>query len=274
LATKQSSMTAAALAGSIKTTGETNDLVMMIARVTRSQLAAAFGNVAIVIPSALAADLVWQHYYGAHYFTPEYAHHFVESIQGNDPWLWVFAGVTGVLLWTSSLCAGWLENWAVYRRLPEAIADHRIRRIVGERTTKWAARIFAHNIAGIGGNVSIGLLLGLTPVICQFAGIPIDIRHITLSTGSLALSIVSLGGLGALGETDVQRGFLGILAIGAMNFGVSFVLALTVAMRAREVTWRQAIRMLFAVVVGFFASPARFFFPVEEPTDDAPVEAH
>lgn len=36
-----------------------------------------------------------------------------------------YAALTGVLLWLSSLGAGWLENWIVYRRLPEALAKHR-----------------------------------------------------------------------------------------------------------------------------------------------------
>jgi site-specific recombinase len=273
LATKQSSMTAAALAGSIKSSGDASELVAMIARVTRSQLAAALGNVAIVIPSALAGDLLWQHYYNTHYFTTEYAHHFIESIQANDPALAAYAGITGVLLWASSLAAGWLENWAVYRRLPEAIAQHRIKRIVGERVTKWASRVFAHNIAGVGGNIAIGLLLGLTPILAKFAGLPIDIRHITLSTGSLTLSIVSLGS-GSLGEPEIQRAALGILVIGAMNFGVSFVLALTIAMRAREVTWIQALRMLFALAVGFLKSPVRFFLPVERAPEGAQKKAH
>ena len=44
-----------------------------------------------------------------------------------------------------------VENWAVYRRLPEAIAEHRFKRFVGSRLTRFASRVFAHNIAGIGG---------------------------------------------------------------------------------------------------------------------------
>ncbi len=263
LATKQSSMTAASLAGSIKEGGDAHELVTMIARVTRSQLAAAAGNVVVVIPSAIVADLLYEHYAGTHYFTPEYAKHFVESIQCNDPMLWLYAGVTGVLLWSSSIAAGWLENWSAYRRLPEAIAEHRIKRVVGERVTKWASRVFARNIAGFGGNVSIGLLLGLTPVIMKFAGIPIDIRHITLSTGALVLSMLTLG-TGSLSEPTMRNAVLGIGAIGIMNFGVSFLLAITVAMRAREVSAGQAVRMLFAVVGGFFRSPVRFFLPVEK----------
>src|SRR5262245_65560126 len=103
-------------------------------------------------------------------------------------------GVTGVILWASSLCAGWLENWSVYRRLPEAIAEHRIRRVIGARTTRWLSRVFAHNIAGFGGNVSIGLMLGLTHSIGEFVGVPLDVRHVTLSTGSLTFAVLSHAG--------------------------------------------------------------------------------
>lgn len=268
LATKQSSVTAAALAGTIKKQDDASELVNMIARVTRSQLAAAFGNVALVIPACLVVDLVWQSSYGKHFFTDEKAHHFLESISATDPYTAWTAALTGVLLWSSSLAAGWLENWAVYRRLPEAIAESRLRLVVGSRVTKWASRVFARNIAGFGGNVAIGFLLGLTPIMGGFLGLPFDIRHITLSAGSLTLSMLSLG-VGPFGSSAVTHAMFGILVIGAMNFGVSFILALTVAMRAREVTFLQAVRMLGSLFVGFFKSPVRFFLPVEKVPEGA-----
>ncbi|MFO0617749.1 MAG: hypothetical protein U0414_34465 [Polyangiaceae bacterium] len=271
LATKQSSVTAAALAGTIKKQGDASELVTMIARVTRSQLAAAFGNVALVIPSCLVVDLVWSKAYGKHFFTEEKAHHFLESISATDANTAWSAALTGVLLWSSSLAAGWLENWAVYRRLPEAIAENRIRLVVGSRVTKWASRVFARNIAGLGGNVTIGLLLGLTPIMGAFLGLPFDIRHITLSTGSLTLSMLSTG-TGPFGSHEVTTAMFGILVIGAMNFGVSFTLALIVAMRAREVTFLQAARMFGSLVAGFFKSPLRFFLPVEKLPAGAPAQ--
>src|SRR4029450_6332476 len=57
LATKQPSMTAAALASSMHVSAGQRDLsglVTMTARITRSQLAAAAGNIGMVIPTALA----------------------------------------------------------------------------------------------------------------------------------------------------------------------------------------------------------------------------
>lgn len=273
LATKQSSVTAAALAGSIKKQDDASELVAMIARVTRSQLAAAFGNVGLVIPSCLVVDLLWNHAYGKHFFGEEKAHHFLESISATDPNTAWSAALTGVLLWSSSLAAGWLENWAVYRRLPEAIAENRIRLVVGSGVTKWASRVFARNIAGFGGNVTIGFLLGLTPIMGSFLGLPFDIRHITLSAGGLTLSMLSTG-VGPFGSPEVTNAMLGILVIGAMNFGVSFLLALTIAMRARDVTFVQAARMFGSLVAGFFKSPLRFFLPVEKTPEGATAKAH
>lgn len=272
LATKQSSMTAAALAASIKTKDDASELVAMIARVTRSQLAAAFGNVGLVIPSVIVVDLIWKRTYGEHFFSPEKSTHFLESISAADPNTAWSAALTGVLLWSSSLAAGWLENWAVYRRLPEAIAENRIRLVVGARVTRWASRVFARNIAGIGGNISIGLLLGLTPIFGSFLGLPFDVRHITLSAGGLALSMLSLG-VGPFGSHEVTAAMLGMLVIGVMNFGVSFSLALTVALRAKEVTFVQAARMFGSVIVGFVRSPVRFFLPVEKVPDRAASHA-
>src|SRR4029077_15162991 len=61
LATKQPGMTGAALAGALKDGGHNHDAVVtMIARLTRSQLAAAAGNVSMVIPAAYGVDRYWQ----------------------------------------------------------------------------------------------------------------------------------------------------------------------------------------------------------------------
>ena len=273
LATKQPSMTAAALAGSMRsTTGQTDlsGLVTMIARITRSQLAAALGNVGIVIPSALAFDHVHRQYFGRSFLDEETAHHVVESLHPTHSGTIFYGALTGVLLWASSIGAGWLENWAVYRRLPEAIAEHRINRFVGLRTTRFASRWFAHNIAGIGGNASLGFMLGMTPVMGKFFGLPLDVRHVTLSTGALTLAGCSLGA-----ETLVSNDYLaaagGIAIIGSLNFGVSFVLALAVALRARQVERSDRFKLWQSVFATLVRSPMQFLFP---PRSDAEVPVH
>ena len=273
LATKQPSMTAAALAGAVKQGGEDkSELVTIIARLTRSQLAAAAGNVVMVIPASIVIDLLWQRSRGEHLITAEYANKTMAALHPTESGTIPFAIFTGVVLWASSLCAGWLENWAVYRRLPEAIAEHRLRRIVGRRVTAWASRVFARNISGIGGNVSIGLMMGMTYSLGEFSGIPVDVRHVTLSTGSLTYAVLA-SGTDVVGSPAFTSALLGILVILALNLSVSFSLALIVAFRAREVTLWQALRLPLDLIAGFVRSPLRFFFPVEAPSV-APTTGH
>ena len=269
LATKQPSMTAAALAGALQSGDDQEGIVNTIARVTRSQLAAAIGNIGLVIPASLALDRIWRATQGTPFLDGDHAKHMIESLHPTESGTIACAALTGILLWLSSLSAGWVENWAVYRRLPEAIAEHRIRWLVGERMTRWASRVFSRNIAGIGGNTTLGVMLAMTPIFGKFIGAPLDVRHVTLSTGALTLAICSLG-FDSLGSPDVRAAMLGIAIVGVLNFGVSFFLALTLAARARDVSFWQLVRLLGALFVGFAKSPFRFFLPVEKNVPTTP----
>src|SRR5262249_17298760 len=130
LATKQPSMTGAALAGALhgSTDPKLDDLVTLIARICRSQLAAALGNIRFVIPAALALNIFWTRSTGHSFLDEHAAEHTIDSLHAwRSPTIW-FATLTGVWLWLSSLGAGWLENWSTYRRLPDGIAQHRLGR--------------------------------------------------------------------------------------------------------------------------------------------------
>ena len=261
LATKQPSMTAAALAGTLRESSDRDlsALVVMITRITRSQLAAAIGNVGLVIPAAFFFDRFWLGRFETHFLDAKTAEYVLHSLHPTQSGTIFFAALTGVLLWMSSIVAGWVENWAVYRRLPEAIAGHRLGRWVGRRTMAFIARVFSKNIAGVGGNTSLGLFLGMTPIMGKFFGLPLDVRHVTLSTGSLTLAVCALGA-GATENPDLFPAMLGIAIIGSLNFGVSFILALAVALRARGVE-RDRFRLVVSVAVTFFRSPLQFFLP-------------
>ena len=258
LASKQPSMTAAALAEAMHDSNpeRLDDLVTTIARICRSQLAAAIGNVGFVIPAALILNAIYASTHGHPFLDEHAAEHTFESMHPTESGTIFYASLTGVLLWLSSLGAGWLENWAVYRRIPDGIAEHRMGRVVGRRTTQWLARKFRHHIAGIGGNVSIGLLLGMVPVIGRFFGLPLEIRHITLSTGALTLAACTTG----VHHHGFWPAIGGVAIIGTLNFGVSFVLALMVAIRARGVehAW---LRLTGAVFLRLLRSPREFFLP-------------
>ncbi len=259
LATKQPSMTAAVLAQSIREThGEhqLDDLVMLIARISRSQFAAAVGNVCAVVPVALAVDFLWTSARGHHFFDDHDAQTTIASFDPLHTGTIFFAALTGVLLWLSSLGAGWLENWVTYRRLPEALRHHRFAKVVGQQRMNRVADFVQNQAAGIGGNTTLGLLLGLVPVLGAFFGLPLEVRHITLSTGSLAFAGAQLGW-----DAITVSSCIGIAVIGLMNFGVSFALALLVALRAREVSNQQRLGLAVAVLRRFLRHPFRFVFP-------------
>lgn len=278
LATKQPSMTAAALATSLETENEDPNsgvlsgrephldrLVTIIAQISRSQLAAAMGNVGMVIPVALLFEFIWRRATGHSFLDQAKAVKVVDSLHPLKGGMLPYAAFTGVLLWASSIAAGWFENWVIYRRLPEAIAKHRrIRRFLGpERAKRWADAL-EHGATSAAGSVSLGFLLGFMPAMGTLFGLPIDVRHVTLSTGSLVFAGSALG-TGALGTYDFLGAAVGILFIGTLNFGVSFVLALAVALRARD-RWRAGTvsvmnDLIVALVRRFFRTPTVFFFP-------------
>ncbi|HWO17617.1 MAG TPA: hypothetical protein VNO30_02535 [Kofleriaceae bacterium] len=249
LATKQPSMTAAALAGTIRDRsgpGRLDELVRLIARIARSQFAAAVGNVSAVIVTALAFDYVLKLMGHGPFLDASSSKAVIASFDPLGSGTIFFAALTGGLLWVSSLFAGWFENWVVFRRIPEALE---------------------HQSAGFGGSVALGTLLGMVPVFAKFVGLPLDVRHITLSSGSLTLAMSSIGMDGA-GVHAFVLAAIGIAIIGLLNFGVSFALALVIALRARDVPRGERRTLPFAVLKHFLRRPNHFFFPPkEDPVD-------
>jgi site-specific recombinase len=271
LATKQPSMTAAALAATLQEApgpGRYEALADLVARMVRSQLAAAMGNVGMVIPTSLGLDMLVVQMTGHHLLDEKIAEHIIHDLQ---PLLSLpFAAFTGVLLWLSSVAAGWLENFSTYRRLPEALGQHRVlRRILGARRAEAVGKAFARNVSGFGGNTTLGFLLGMVPTFGKFFGLPLEVRHVTLSTGALTFAACSLG-TGVLGDSHFLLASGAILLIGVMNFGVSFACALAVATRARDIAWKDAFRLIGTLLRRALRHPTHFFFP---PANALPAHA-
>jgi len=278
LATKQPSMTAAALAVTIRDRAgpdRLTELVALIARISRSQFAAAIGNVATVIVVMLGFDWLWQYTTGAPFLD---AHTAVGVIRSFHPWhsgTVPFAIFTGVLLWMSSIVAGWFENWIVYRRIPEGIEHHALGKRFGRPRMARLARSIERQAAGVGGSISLGVFLGMTKPVATFLGLPLDVRHVTLSSGSLALAVSSVG-VDTVGWNAIVWAWIGIAIIGLCNFGVSFSLALLVALRARDVGGGEQRTLPRAVLGRFIRRPLEFFWPPRDrPTPSTkPPPAH
>ncbi|MFE8598587.1 site-specific recombinase [Archangium violaceum] len=264
LATKQPSMTAAALAASMDVkAGDKgmHSLVQQLACITRSQLASVFGNLGAVVATVTFVGLVFQALRGQPLLEASEAEYVVRSLHPLKSGTLLFAALTGVLLWCSSVFGGWLENWVHYQRLPEALARHPgLRCLLGEARAKKLGEALARHACGLGANVSLGLLLGMTPAVCHFFGLPMDVRHVTLSAGTLAFAGTALGP-----ERLVEPAFLwavvGLLAVGVINLAVSFSLGLSAAVRARGLEPVGFLRLACAVLAGGFRSLADFVRP-------------
>jgi site-specific recombinase len=172
-----------------------------------------------------------------------------------------FAALTGCFLWLSSLVAGWTANWMVVNRLPEAISQNRaVRGAVGEWMAQRLGRAVQHHLSGVAGYFCLGMLLGLVPFMSVFAGIPIEVRHITLAGASLAYDVSALAWNRAMPWADTGWAVLGLAATGLLNFGVSFALGLWLALRARNLDAKRRLELLGALWTEARRHPARFLW--------------
>lgn len=264
LATKQPAMTAATLATIMREQpgpSRLDDIADFITKISHSQIAAAVSNVVLVSISAYLLDTVWRFASGGPVVDLHAAEHVYETLSPLNSGTVIFAALTGVILWLSSLAGGWIENWAVYHKIPQALAEHKrgYRLFGADRMRRWADA-FSRNIAGWGTNVSLGMMLGMTPAVGMFFGIPLDVRHVTLSSGTLALAIASL-------QADwYKEGWLlhamaGVSVMFVLNLGVSFSLSLLTALRAYNFPKSDLIELARRLLKRMLWSPLDFLLP-------------
>ena len=267
VATKQPAMTAPALAdklGDVASHEGVERFVDEVAHLIRSQAAGIFGNVLAVIPVVLAAQWIARAAFGAPLVSTKEADHVLGSLTLLGPTA-LFAAFTGVLLFASSVIAGWVENWFVWHRLDSAIAwnPRIVARLGAARARRWSAWWRA-NISGFASNLSLGLLLGLVPAVAAFFSLPLDVRHVTLSTGQLFVA-VGAKGLAIVGTAPFWWCVAGIAAIGTLNVGVSFFLAFRVALRSRGIRLADRSRIHRAIRWRMRIAPMSFLLPPRTP---------
>ena len=268
LATKQPAMTAASMAATLPAGSEATDdelaaFVDRVAQLIRSQMAGVIGNLAAVVPVVLAVQWASMAVFGGSVLSPADAEHVLHSLTLLGPTAF-FAAFTGVLLFFSSLVAGWAENWFVFHRLDSAIAwNPRIVAALGSaRAARWA-RWWRGNVSGLAGNVSLGMMLGLVPALLGFVGLPMEVRHVTLAAGQVAAAVSTLGWPVLSGATFWWC-VAGVAVTGVMNLGVSFYLAFKVALRSREVRVKDRGRIAAALRARLRIAPGSFLWPPKE----------
>jgi site-specific recombinase len=263
VATKQPAMTAPAMAAKLADTrheAAIEAFVDEVAHLIRSQMAGILGNLLVVAPLVLLAQwLAWVSL-GKPLLNRHTAQHVLETLTLLGPSLW-YAAFTGVLLFLSSMIAGWVENWFVLHKLDSAMRwNPRIQAWLGaDRAARWS-RWWRDNISGLAANVSLGMLLGVVPVIASFVAAPLDVRHVTLSTGQLMAAAGTLGPQ-VLHDPAFWWCAAALPLTGLLNVGVSFYLALRVAIRSRNVRVTERSRLWRAIFRRLLRHPFSFLLP-------------
>ena len=264
IATKQPAMTAPAMAAKLQDidgAGGIEDFVDKVTHLVRSQVAAVLGNVLVVCPAALGLALLWARLTGTPVLDSAHALQVLGSLHLLGPSL-LFAAFTGVLLFASSLIAGWAENWFVLHRLDSALQyNPRITRLLGARRAARWAHFLREHLSGLAANISLGMMLGLVPAFASFFGLGLDVRHVTLSAGQLGVAAASLGP-DVLHQGALWWAVATIPLLGALNVGVSFYLAFLLALRAHSVTVAERARIYAGLRSRLRRAPLEFFLPL------------
>lgn len=266
VATKQPAMTAPAMVARLKELHSRESVLRFVdevAHLFRSQVAAIAGNLLAVAPMVLLISTALWWWTGAPMLTPEKAQYVIDAHHVLGPTL-LFAVGTGVLLFASSIVAGWVENWFVLHKLDTAIEHHPsfTRRLRPDRARRWGHAL-RQNISGLTANISLGLMLGVVPAVAGFFGIASDVRHVTLVMGQMMAAVATLG-WSVFTEGGFWAAVLATALVGPINLAVSFYLAFRLALKAQGVSEVNRQRIQAAIRHRLRRAPWSFLWPVSD----------
>ena len=279
LATKQPAMTAPAMAARLRDVAQDSvkvntldgvkhapkdtaqeSFVDEVTHLVRSQTAAVMGNLLLVVPCVLLVSAVIRFFSNGDLISADKAQSILNDLSPLG-FTCGFAAFTGILLFASSIMAGWTENWFVLHRIESALTyNPRINRIVGPaRCARWAI-FWRQHIVSFAGSISLGLLLGLVPAAATFFGLGLEVRHVTLSAGQVALA-ASVLGQGVLYQPNFWLAVAAVPLIGVLNVVISFACALRLALAATAMSGIDRKRILAAIVARVRSKPLSFVWP-------------
>jgi site-specific recombinase len=271
VATKQPSMTAAAIAGVISggadRARDLDNVAALVARTVRSQIAAILGNVGLAIPTAMLIAWAVQALTGTPFIDSAKADHLLADVHPLASGALVYAGVAGVCLFLSGLISGFYDNVAAFNRVPERLRQLGwLNRRLGAARVDRIARYVDDHLGALAGNFAFGFLLGGTTALGALFGLPLDIRHIAFSSAFVGYAAVAHDF--AMTGGAIAWAAAGVAGIGFMNLTVSFALALRLAFSARQVSLGNPMGLVRAILHRLRNSPREFLLPpraLEEP---------
>jgi site-specific recombinase len=260
LSSKMPAATAATLVDAMEDPAK--DHMASLRAISQTQTIVTLGNLLGAIPGSMAIDRLWRLVLHHPFLTQAEAEHGVHMVIPHQSGTIAFAIATGILLWVSSLATGWTANYIAITKMETAITNSlRVRHRLGLQRAAHLAEWVKHHAPGSIGYIVLGFLLGTVPILVSLFGIPLEVRHVTLSAASLGYALDGLWIYGGLDRKEIILSLLGILTIGVLNIGTSFVMSFLLAVRARDVGSDRARTFLKDVVRELATSPSSFLLP-------------
>jgi site-specific recombinase len=267
LASKMPAVTAATLVDAMEDPAK--DHMASLQAISKTQFIVTISNLVGTVPASIAIDRILNAVRG-HPFLPEpAAEHGIRMLFPLTSMTILFAIITGVFLWLSSLATGWTANYLALHKMDSAISNSlRIRAKLGPERAAKLANWVKHHAPGSVGYIVLGFLLGAVPIIFELFGIPLEVRHVTLAAASLGYALDASRLYGQLHWQDALLAFSGIALVGVLNIVTSFVLSFLLAVRARNIGEEQSRRFLREVGRELLAHPFSFLLPGEAGRSD------
>ncbi len=267
LATKQPAMTASTLANALDAAASSKEamenLSEIIVRTIRSQLGAVWGNYFVAFPVAVLLCLPFT-FLGWPLMDANKAQATVASLDGLRSLSFFYASIAGVCLFVSGLLAGFADNWFIFNNVGARLKQSALlRRFVGPHNLDKAIHSIDHNVGFWVGSTSLGFLLASMGPIGIVMGLPIDTRHITLSTSLFGAAVTSMNFQITLGLAIWIA--VSLFVMGLFNLGVSFALSLFVAVKSRRIRFSQTPELLRLLGNRLREHPGDFLFPLRDP---------
>ncbi|MDH2925301.1 recombinase [Nicoletella semolina] len=232
VATKQPAMTASRFAEAVKKTPQGRALEMKLAQllidVFRSQSAAVLGNISVAASLSALVALIYSYYTGTPFLSQSEIDYQLNSLNPTKGTLW-FAAIAGIWLFCAGIISGYFDNRCNYLNIRMRLREHPLlKRIMSDSTRERFAEYIHQNFGSIMGNTCFGFMLGLTSIIGYLTGLPLDVRHVALSSANLGYAGIS----GDLPIAVFLQYLIFVLMIGSINLIVSFSLTLWIALRS------------------------------------------
>lgn len=279
LATKQPSVTASALASKIQQgeilisdEGKYFELRDETLHIVRSQIVSVVGNLVTVVLTISLIFLSMEYFFEYRLGAENQIEKTLSYLHPLKSLVVLYGALMGFYLWCSSVVAGWIESWWGFAQIKRSISEsYWLRRYLGSKFALKTADWMEQNIGGLGGNLSLGFFLAFSPLIATFLGLPLDVRHVTLSTGSLVLASWHAP-MEFFQTSDFWWCVCAIFIIGFMNISVSFFLALSIALKAKDIPIRLSLILFKLVLLTIIKNPIILFVYQEKTKEIEIVE--